>query len=47
MQRCGGHQKAKQRLGIMRGDDPAGEGDVGQVLAESVKIGVGQVGDSG
>lgn len=30
----------------MRGDDPAGEGDVGKILAKGVEGRVGQVGDA-
>jgi hypothetical protein len=37
----GGGQAARHRFGIMGSDDPAGESDVGEVLAEGVKIRVG------
>ena len=34
---------AIERLGIVRGDNPAGEADVGEVLAVGVTVRVGQV----
>ena len=46
-QRRGFREVAQQRRGVMRGDHPAGERDVGEVLAIGVGGGVGQVGAPG
>jgi hypothetical protein len=43
----GGNQMPQHRLGVMGGDHPAGEGDVGEVLAEGMEVGVGRIGDAG
>jgi hypothetical protein len=39
-----GHDGTMDRLGIMRGDDPAGQGDIGEVLTIGVEGGIGRVG---
>ena len=46
-QRGGGDQMADQRLGIVRGDHAAGQGDVGEVLAIGVGCGIWEVGGAG
>ena len=45
--RCCGNKVAEQRLGIVGGDYPAGEADIGQVLAVGVGRRIGRVGDAG
>jgi len=39
-----GHDGTINWLGIMRGDDPAGQGDIGEVLTIGVEGGIGRVG---
>jgi len=38
------HDDTIDRLGVMRGDDPAGQGDIGQILAIGVEGGIGRAG---